>query len=109
MADRVGVINRGELILVERKAELMRKLGRKRLVLELLEPLASIQASLAREGLELAENGSELVFTYDTKAGRTGIATLIGELTGAGIRFRDLRTEQSSLEDIFVNLVRSDA
>ncbi len=109
MADRVGVINRGELILVERKAELMRKLGRKRLVLELLEPLASIPASLAREGLELAENGSELVFTYDTKAGRTGIATLIGELTGAGIRFRDLRTEQSSLEDIFVNLVRSDA
>ncbi|MGA0595792.1 ABC transporter ATP-binding protein [Enterovirga sp. CN4-39] len=109
MADRVGVINRGELILVERKAELMRKLGRKRLVLELLEPLAAIPASLAREGLELAENGSELVFTYDTKAGRTGIATLIGELTGAGIRFRDLRTEQSSLEDIFVNLVRSDA
>ncbi|NNM73149.1 ABC transporter ATP-binding protein [Enterovirga aerilata] len=106
MADRVGVINRGELILVEEKAELMRKLGRKRLVLQLQERLAAIPPSVARENLELAGGGAELVYTYDAKAGRTGITALLGDLAAAGIRFTDLRTEQSSLEDIFVDLVR---
>ncbi len=109
MADRVGVINRGELILVEEKAELMRKLGRKRLVLQLQEPLATIPPLVARENLQLTEEGSGLVFTYDTKAGRTGITSLLADLAGAGIRFTDLRTEQSSLEDIFVDLVRRSA
>jgi ABC-2 type transport system ATP-binding protein len=106
MADRVGVINRGELILVEDKAELMRKLGRKRLVLQLQEPLGAVPPVLHRDDITLAENGAELVYSYDAKAGRTGITTLLGDLATSGIRFTDLRTEQSSLEDIFVNLVR---
>jgi ABC-2 type transport system ATP-binding protein len=109
MADRVGVINRGELILVEDKAELMRKLGRKRLVLQLQAPLAELPPTLLRDGIGLSEGGTELVYSYDAKAGRTGITTLLGDLAAAGIRFSDLRTEQSSLEDIFVNLVRRDA
>jgi ABC-2 type transport system ATP-binding protein len=109
MADRVGVIDRGELILVEEKAELMRKLGRKRLILQLPEPLAALPPELRRDGISLGQDGAELVYTYDAKAGRTGITTLLGELAASGIRFTDLRTEQSSLEDIFVNLVRRDA
>jgi ABC-2 type transport system ATP-binding protein len=109
MADRVGVINRGELILVEEKAELMRKLGRKRLVLQLQEPLLDRPPALLRDDIEIASDGAELVYSYDAKAGRTGITTLLGDLAAAGIRFTDLRTEQSSLEDIFVNLVRGDA
>lgn len=109
MADRVGVINRGELILVEEKAELMRKLGRKRLVLQLQEPLLERPPALLRDDIEIASDGAELVYSYDAKAGRTGITTLLGDLAAAGIRFTDLRTEQSSLEDIFVNLVRGDA
>jgi ABC-2 type transport system ATP-binding protein len=109
MADRVGVINRGELILVEDKAELMRKLGRKRLVLQLQEPLLERPPALLRDDIEIASDGAELVYSYDAKAGRTGITTLLGDLAAAGIRFTDLRTEQSSLEDIFVNLVRGDA
>jgi len=108
MADRVGVINRGELILVEEKAELMRKLGQKRLVLQLQEPLGAVPPVLHRDDITLAENGAELVYSYDAKAGRTGITTLLGDLATSGIRFTDLRTEQSSLEDIFVNLVRGD-
>jgi ABC-2 type transport system ATP-binding protein len=108
MADRVGVINRGELILVEDKAELMRKLGQKRLVLQLQEPLLATPPSLQRDDIRLAEGGTELIYSYDAKAGRTGITTLLGDLAAAGIRFTDLRTEQSSLEDIFVNLVRGD-
>ena len=109
MADRVGVINRGELILVEEKAELMRKLGRKRLVLQLQEPLLERPPALLRDDIDIASDGAELVYSYDAKAGRTGITTLLGDLAAAGIRFTDLRTEQSSLEDIFVNLVRGDA
>ena len=109
MADRVGVINRGELILVEEKAELMRKLGRKRLVLQLQEPLLERPPALLRDDIEIASDGAELVYSYDAKAGRTGITTLLGDLAAAEIRFTDLRTEQSSLEDIFVNLVRGDA
>ncbi len=106
MADRVGVINRGEIVLVEDKNELMRKLGRKQLTLQLASPLDTVPAELAGYGLELAAGGSELVYTYDTQAERTGITALLQALNTAGIRFRDLQTEQSSLEDIFVSLVR---
>ncbi|HEU5016739.1 MAG TPA: ABC transporter ATP-binding protein [Pseudolabrys sp.] len=105
MADRVGVINRGEIILVENKAELMRKLGRKQLILHLQNPLRSLPPELAGYNLTLADGGNELVFTYDTQVERTGITALLNELNRAGIRFRDLQTTQSSLEEIFVGLV----
>jgi len=106
MADRVGVINKGELILVEDKAELMRKLGKKRLTLHLREPLGAVPEALARHGLALAAGGHDLVYSYDTQQGRTGITDLIDDLHRAGVRFKDLETTQSSLEDIFVDLVR---
>jgi ABC-2 type transport system ATP-binding protein len=106
MADRVGVINKGELIVVEEKAALMRKLGRKRLTLELREPLTAIPDGLAAHNLILADGGKELVYTYDTRAERTGITALLDDVQRAGIGFKDLRTTQSSLEDIFVGLVR---
>ncbi|HEY1544074.1 MAG TPA: ABC transporter ATP-binding protein [Xanthobacteraceae bacterium] len=106
MADRVGVINKGELILVEDKAELMRKLGKKQLTLQLAEPLSVVPDALAAHHLALAADGQELVYTYDTKKGRTGITDLLDELHRSGIRFKDLQTTQSSLEDIFVDLVR---
>ena len=106
MADRIGVIDKGELMLVEHKRELMRKLGKKQLTLELAEPLDAIPPALAGHHLELANGGSELVYTYDTQGSRTGITGLLTELAEAGIRFKDLDTRQSSLEDIFVDLVR---
>jgi ABC-2 type transport system ATP-binding protein len=106
MADRVGVINKGEIILVEEKAELMRKLGQKQLTLQLVQKIEAIPAALAGHDLTLAPDGHELTYTYDTKAERTGITTLLKELGEAGIRFKDLQTTQSSLEDIFVGLVR---
>src|SRR5712692_4738976 len=106
MADRIGVINNGELILVEEKAELMRKLGKKQMTLHLHAKLDAIPAALAAHRLILAGDGTELVYTYDTQAGRTGITTLLHDLGTAGIGFRDLNTTQSSLEDIFVDLVR---
>lgn len=106
MADRIGVISKGEIILVEDKAELMRKLGKKQLSLSLQEPLAALPEGLAAYDLALTAEGEELVYTYDTKAERTGITALLQDLATAGIRFRDLRTSQSSLEDIFVSLVR---
>ena len=105
MADRVGVINKGEIILVEDKAELMRKLGKKQLILHLQKKLDAVPAALAAHALALSANGSDLIFTYDTQRERTGITTLLEDLNRAGIGFRDLRTEQSSLEDIFVGLV----
>jgi len=105
MADRIGVINKGELVLVEDKVELMRKLGRKQLALQLQSPLERIPPSLARHGLELAAGGSEMIYTYDAQADRAGIASLLRDLAGSGIAFRDLHTTQSSLEDIFVDLV----
>ena len=108
MADRIGVINKGELILVEEKAALMRKLGRKELTLELAAPLASVPDALADFALALSPDGHELTYRYDTKAERTGITRLLQALADAGIRFRDLRTSQSSLEQIFVELVRRD-
>jgi ABC-2 type transport system ATP-binding protein len=106
MADRIGVIDKGELILVEDKATLMRQLGRKQLTLQLLAPLDAVPAELAQHHLTLAADGAELVYTYDTQGARTGITTLLADLRRAGIRFRDLNTTQSSLEDIFVDLVR---
>ena len=106
MADRVGVIHKGEIILVEDKAELMRKLGRKQLVLHLHQKLDAVPPVLAAHRLALSADGSELIYTYDTHGERTGITALLQDLNGAGIRFRDLHTTQSSLEDIFVDLVR---
>jgi ABC-2 type transport system ATP-binding protein len=106
MADRIGVIDKGELMLVEHTRELMRKLGKKQLRLELAETLDTIPPMLAGHDLELANGGSELVYTYDTQGTRTGITGLLTDLADAGIRFKDLDTRQSSLEDIFVDLVR---
>jgi ABC-2 type transport system ATP-binding protein len=106
MADRVGVINHGEIILVEDKVELMRKLGKKQLTLQLQNRLERLPAGIAEYHLELANDGSELVYTYDAKGEGTGIAALLEALDRAGVRFKDLHTTQSSLEDIFVNLVR---
>jgi ABC-2 type transport system ATP-binding protein len=105
MADRVGVINKGELILVEEKATLMKKLGKKRLTLELAERLDRVPEALAPFNLTLGEDGLSLTYSYDTNAERTGITRLLQGLSEAGIRFRDLDTQQSSLEDIFVSLV----
>ena len=106
MADRVGVINKGEIILVEDKAELMRKLGKKQLTLELRERIDAIPAALAAHKLTLSADGKELTYSYDTKGEHTGITALLDELHRAGIGFKDLQTTQSSLEDIFVGLVR---
>ena len=105
MADRVGVINKGELILVEEKAELMRKLGKKQLRLQLQKKLDAIPPSLAAHNLTLTPEGNELVYTYDAQGERTGITALLGAINETGIRFKDLNTVQSSLEDIFVDLV----
>ena len=105
MADRVGVINKGEIILVEDKAELMRKLGKKQLILHLQKKLEVLPAELAVHPLTLAAGGEDIVFTYDTQVERPGITALLSDLNRAGIRFRDLETKQSSLEEIFVGLV----
>jgi ABC-2 type transport system ATP-binding protein len=105
MADRIGVINNGEIILVEKKAELMRKLGKKQLTLLLDEPLEAVPSDLARYDLVLSPRGSELTYTYDSK-GRSEIPSLLADLGRAGIKFHDLNTAESSLEDIFVSLVR---
>jgi ABC-2 type transport system ATP-binding protein len=105
MADRIGVISNGEIILVEEKTELMRKLGEKQLTLQLHDPLDRIPETLAGYGLQLAADGTELIYKYDTQIERAGIAALLADLNGAGIKFRDLQTKQSSLEDIFVSLV----
>ncbi len=106
MADRIGVMNHGEIILVEKKAELMHKLGRKRLTLQLQTRLDSIPADLADHPLELSPGGDELTYTYEPEGERTGILVLLKQLGEAGIRFKDLHTSQSSLEEIFVSLVK---
>jgi ABC-2 type transport system ATP-binding protein len=106
MADRVGVINKGELILVESKNELMRKLGQKQLTLELRDPIEAVPPALARHRLTLGDGGHELIYTYDTQAERTGITDLLEDLRAAGLRFKDLSTTERSLEDIFVGLLR---
>jgi len=105
MADRIGVIHKGEIILTEDKAVLMKKLGSKKLTLQLRQPLQSIPAELADARLELSGDGNEIVYTFDTQGERTGIATLLGKLSEHGITIKDLQTSESSLEDIFVSLV----
>jgi ABC-2 type transport system ATP-binding protein len=109
MADRIGVISKGEIILVEDKAELMRKLGKKQLTLELAQPLQQVPATLSSHQLQLAPSGCELTYTYDAKDEHGGIAALLQALEAAGIAFKDLKTSQSSLEDIFVSLVKEAA
>ncbi len=109
MADRIGIISHGELILVQEKAELMRKLGRKQLTLQLHAPIDRIPTALSAYALELSENGDELIYTYDAQGERTGITALLGDLSQSGVKFRDLSTTQSSLEDIFISLVKSAA
>ncbi len=106
MADRVGVINKGELIVVEDKTALMQKLGKKQLRLQLHEPMASVPESLTDYGLELNGKGDEITYSYDTQSERTGITALLRDLAAAGIGFKDLSTRQDTLEQIFVELVR---
>jgi ABC-2 type transport system ATP-binding protein len=107
MADRIGVISKGELIVVEEKTALMRKLGKKQLTLTLSQPLAAIPEALAGPSLELAKDGNELIYSFDTQAPETGIAGLLRRLGEHGIEYKDLHTAESSLEEIFVNLVRA--
>jgi ABC-2 type transport system ATP-binding protein len=109
MADRIGVISKGEIILAEDKALLMRKLGKKQLTLHLQSPLAAVPPRLAPYRLELGAGGTQLVYTFDDRAEQTGIADLLRDLGQQGIDFKDLHTSQSSLEDIFVDLVRGRA
>jgi ABC-2 type transport system ATP-binding protein len=108
MADRIGVINKGELILVENKAELMRKFGKKQLRLELQQKLDTIPLALAPYQLALAAEGRELIYSYEARGEQRGITRLVDELLRQNIRLKDIHTEQSSLEDIFVDLVRQD-
>ncbi|HVK61393.1 MAG TPA: ABC transporter ATP-binding protein [Bdellovibrionales bacterium] len=109
MADRIGVINKGKIVVVEEKTALMRKLGKKQLTLSLTSPLTAVPAELADAPLELSEDGHRLIYTFDTKAEQTGIAALLKRLSDRGIDFKDLQTKESSLEDIFVNLIGSRA
>jgi ABC-2 type transport system ATP-binding protein len=106
MADRIGVINKGELILVEDKRALMRKLGKKRLTVQLRHPLAALPPALASRGVELAGDGDRLVYSYDAQSDETGIVELLQQLRDAGADIKDLQTEESSLEEIFVSLVK---
>ena len=108
MADRVGVMRQGELILVEEKTELMHKLGRKRLILQLESTLDRLPPALDAHALELSRDGHELVYTYDPHDERTNVTALLSDLHEAGIQFKDLRTKQSSLEQIFVSLLREE-
>ena len=108
IADRVGVINNGELLLVEDKAELMQKLGSKELTIELRQAIESIPTSLQDYNLQLSATGTHLTYTYDVKSERTGITSLLQSVNSAGLQLKDLHTSQSSLEDIFVNLVHQD-
>ena len=106
MADRIGVINKGELVLVEDKQTLMRKLGKKQLTLSLQQPMQTIPKGLSGLPLELSADGSTLVYTFDTQSEETGIANLLRRLGEHGIDFKDLQSSESSLEEIFVSLVR---
>jgi len=108
MADRIGIINKGEIILVEDKAELMRKLGKKQLTLQLHRKLDAVPPELAQHRLALVDGGTELVYTYDTQAEHSEIPALLKDLNAAGLELKDLNTTQTSLEDIFVDLVRRD-
>jgi ABC-2 type transport system ATP-binding protein len=108
IADRIAVINGGEILLVEDKAALMARMGKKQIRIELLEPVQEIPTKLAPYGLELAPDGGGLTYTYDVNAERTGITGLLNDLQAAGLQMRDVQTQQSSLEDIFVDLVQED-
>ncbi len=109
MADRIAVINRGEILLVEDKATLMHRMGQKRMTIELHDPISQVPDALARHGLELADHGRALVYHYDTQGERTGITALLNDLQKEGIVLRDVQTSQNSLEDIFVGLVQETA
>ncbi len=109
MADRIGVISKGEIILVDEKTQLMRKLGKKQLTLQLQTPLTAIPAELSGYPLELSADGTELVYTFDTQASQNGIAGLLRRLAEHDIDFKDLHSSESSLEDIFVSLVSTRA
>nr|UVT38065.1 putative ABC transporter ATP-binding protein YadG [uncultured bacterium] len=108
MADRVGVITRGRILLVEEKHSLMQKLGKKTLHLQLASPLEALPPGLARNGLELINHGSELIYRFDSREEDNGIAALLKQLAEGGVEFRDLKTRESSLEDIFVDLVHAE-
>jgi ABC-2 type transport system ATP-binding protein len=108
IADRVGVINDGQLLLVDDKANMMQELGRKQLIIELKEPINKVPESLTSHALELSDDGNELIFTYDTQGNSTGITALLQDMHSAGLSMKDLNTTQSSLQDIFVNLVQAD-
>jgi ABC-2 type transport system ATP-binding protein len=109
MADRVAVIDKGQIMLVEKKEDLMQKMGRKTLTVHLAEPVTAIPAALADFDLELAGEGTKVNYTYDTRADRTGITKLLAEMSAAGLQLADLETKQSSLEEIFVGLVKEKA
>jgi ABC-2 type transport system ATP-binding protein len=109
IADRVGVISKGELLLIEEKASLMARFGQKHLQIELQTPIAEVPEALASHGLSLGESGDVLHYAYDTRGERTGITALLNDIAAAGLVMRDLRTEESSLEEIFVSLVKEDA
>ncbi len=106
IADRIGVISKGEILLVQDKSELMAQMGKKELRIELSDPITDIPAELQDYGLALADAGQTLTYTYDTRGSRTGIRTLLNDLSEAGLQMADLQTQQSSLEDIFVGLVK---
>ena len=108
MADRIGVINHGQLLLVKSKDELMGEFGKKTLTIEVDRPLQEIPEDLADRGLELARDGSCISYEYDTRAERTGIARLLGDLAEQGITVRDVSTRQSSLEEVFISLLEND-
>lgn len=109
IADRVGVISKGEILLIQDKADLMTQMGKKQLVVELQSAVTDVPAQLKSYGLEIGEDGMSLIYTYDTKGERTGITTLLNDLQKAGLRMADMKTQQSSLEDIFVGLVKETA
>jgi ABC-2 type transport system ATP-binding protein len=106
IADRIGVINKGEILLVDKKSDLIKKMGKKQLVIDLREPISEIPSALSQYNLEIANDGRSLVYLYDVKQDRTGITTLLIELREQGLLLKDIKTEESSLEDIFVELVR---
>ena len=109
IADRIGVISKGEILLVQDKAELLTQLGKKQLVIELHDAISEVPAKLKSYELDLGEGGMSLIYTYDTKGERTGITTLLTDLQNAGLKMADMKTQQSSLEDIFVGLVKETA
>ena len=109
IADRIGVINKGEILLMEDKADLMQRMGQKQLEVQLTQPLDAVPAGLSDYALTLGEDGQSLIYTYDTQGQRTGITRLLNDLAGAGLVLRDVKTRESSLEEIFVGLVSEDA